>query len=229
MTERRRILYGRRNGRRLRPGQRNLFETLLPQIEIDLENFSLDALFDHDPAEMWLEIGFGGGEHLIRQAQTRPDVGVIGCEPFINGVVKLLGEMQRQDCRNIRLFRDDARLLIDRLPASSIGRAFILFPDPWPKVRHHKRRIVSDEVIGRLAGALQDGAELRIATDDPGYLEWILWHMQRHSEFAWQARRPEDWRVRPDDWPATRYEGKALEAGRACAFLRYIRRPRNPS
>lgn len=229
MTERRRILYGRRNGRRLRPGQRDLFETLLPQVEIDLDRFSLETLFDHDPAEIWLEIGFGGGEHLIRQAQTHPDVGVIGCEPFINGVVKLLGEMQRQDCGNIRLFRDDARQLVDLLPTRSIGRAFILFPDPWPKTRHHKRRIVSDEVIENLADALKDGAELRIATDDPGYLEWILWHMRRHPEFEWQARRPEDWRVRPDDWPATRYEGKALAAGRACAFLRYVRRPRTSS
>ena len=227
MTERRRILYGRRSGRRLRTGQRERVETLLPEVEIDdLESFSPARLFG-DGRDVWLEIGFGGGEHLAWQARENADVGLIGCEPFLNGVVKLLGDMDRDGLANIRLFRDDARLLAERLPEQSIARAFILFPDPWPKTRHHKRRIVSDDMLRCLAGALADGAELRIATDDPGYLDWILWHMRRHPVFEWQARRPDDWRVRPADWPATRYETKAIDAGRRCAFLRYVRRPRN--
>tara|TARA_R110000787_G_scaffold58252_6_gene132936 strand:+ start:92 stop:766 length:675 start_codon:yes stop_codon:yes gene_type:complete len=222
MSERRRILYGRRQGRRLRPGQRDLVENHLPQIEIDLAGDPAGIPTD---GEIWLEIGFGGGEHLSWQARANPDVTIIGCEPFINGVVKLLGDLKRHRTGNVRLFRDDARLLLARLQPGSLDRAFILFPDPWPKTRHHKRRMVSDEVIGRLATLMRAGGELRIATDDPGYLEWILWHMRRHPEFAWLARGPEDWRRRPDDWPPTRYEEKAIAAGRACAFLRYRRRP----
>jgi len=203
----------------------------LPSIEINLaegpESFSPDRLFDAQMDRIWLEIGFGGGEHLAWQAKNNPRTGIIGCEPFINGVVKLLGHIRDDDLHNVRLYRDDARQLVDRLPAASIDRAFILFPDPWPKTRHKKRRIVSTPVIDRLADALRDGAELRIATDDPGYLEWILWHMQKQQAFSWQARVPGDWRVRPDDWPATRYEQKAGRAGRSSAFLTYIRRDRD--
>ena len=145
----------------------------------------------------------------------------------MNGVVKILSRIQAENLGNIRLYRDDARLLVERLPENSLGRAFILFPDPWPKLRHHKRRIVSDEVLAHLARALKGDAELRIATDDPGYLEWILWHLRRHPAFAWQARSPHDWRNRPDDWPATRYQEKAIAAGRDCAFLTYKRRRRD--
>ncbi|MEX2455122.1 MAG: tRNA (guanine(46)-N(7))-methyltransferase TrmB, partial [Rhodospirillaceae bacterium] len=222
--------YGRRRGRRLRSGQRDLAETLLPEIEIDpqagLADFDPRALFGGAASEAWLEIGFGGGEHLAWQAGRNPGVGLIGCEPYMNGVAKLLGLIRERGLENVRVFRDDARLLVDSLPDRSLGRAFILFPDPWPKMRHHKRRIVADPVIAKLAAALVDGAELRIGTDDPGYLEWILWHMRRHPEFEWAARRPADWRDRPADWPETRYERKAVAAGRACAYLTYRRRSR---
>lgn len=231
--DRRRILYGRRQGRKLRPGQRALVDELLPTIEIDLpsgaDGFSPVDLFGPDIGKVWLEIGFGGGEHLAWQAKSHPGTGIIGCEPFINGVVKLLGYIRDDDLGNVRLFRDDARQLVDCLPAASIDRAFILFPDPWPKTRHNKRRIVSAPVIERLADALRDDAELRIATDDRGYLEWILWHMRQNPAFSWQARSPRDWRARPDDWPPTRYEQKAATAGRSSAFLTYIRRARGVS
>lgn len=231
---RRRVLYGRRRGRRLRDGQRTLAETLLPEIEIDagsLAGFAPAAAFarapeNAPPREVWLEIGFGGGEHLSWQAAHNPEIGLIGCEPFMNGVAKLLGQIDEKGLGNVRIFRDDARMLVEALPSESLGRAFVLFPDPWPKARHHKRRMVSDPVIAKLADALVDGAELRIATDDPGYLEWILWHMRRHPAFEWTARRPGDWRARPADWPETRYERKALAAGRRCAYLTYRRRPR---
>ena len=220
------MLYGRRQGKRLRPGQRDLVENLLPLIEINptRENtFDPRACFSLDIDDIWLEIGFGGGEHLAWQAKTYPRIGFVGCEPFLNGVVKLLSRIRSMELENVRLYRDDARLLIARLPANVIGRAFILFPDPWPKLRHHKRRLISEEVLGSLAEALRDEAELRIATDDPSYLEWILWHLQRHPDFEWQASVPNDWRSSPNDWPATRYEKKANAAGRKCTFLTYRR------
>ena len=220
------MLYGRRQGKRLRPGQRDLVENLLPLIEINLtrEN-TLDprACFSRDIDDIWLEIGFGGGEHLAWQAKTYPRIGFVGCEPFLNGVVKLLSRIRSMELENVRLYRDDARLLIASLPANIIGRAFILFPDPWPKLRHHKRRLISERVLGSLAEVLRDEAEVRIATDDPSYLEWILWHFQRHPDFEWQASVPNDWRSSPYDWPATRYEKKANAAGRKCTFLTYRR------
>ena len=213
----------------MRPGQRDLVENLLPKLEVDpvsTDIFDPMTGFGPDLDDVWLEIGFGGGEHLAWQAAANPGTGIIGCEPFINGVAKLLTRVRDDDLSNVRFYRDDARLLVERLPENSLGRAFILFPDPWPKTRHHKRRIISDEVLGHLARALSDDAELRIATDDAGYLEWILWHLRRHPAFRWQASSPADWRNRPHDWPATRYQEKAVAAGRNCAFLTYVRQPR---
>lgn len=220
------MLYGRRQGKRLRPGQRDLVENLLPPIEINptrKNTFDPRACFSREVDDIWLEIGFGGGEHLAWQAKTYPRIGFVGCEPFLNGIVKLLSQIRSMELENVRLYRDDARLLVARLPANSIGRAFILFPDPWPKLRHHKRRLISEEVLGSLAKVLRDEAELRIATDDPSYLEWILWHLQRHPDFEWKASVPNDWRSSPHDWPATRYEEKANAAGRKCTFLTYRR------
>lgn len=151
---------------------------------------------------------------------------MIGAEVFENGVVKLLGEIARRKLGNVRLFVEDARLLLAALPEKSLARAFILFPDPWPKLRHHKRRMVSAETLDRLAFVMQDGAELRLATDDVDYLRWMLERATAHADFEWLAQGPEDWRQRPQDWPATRYEQKAIAAGRAPAFLRFRRRAR---
>jgi tRNA (guanine-N7-)-methyltransferase len=184
------------------------------------------ALFASPPEAVALEIGFGAGEHLVWQAAAAPRQGFIGCEVFENGVVKLLADIKRQGVGNIRLFIDDARLLLAALPEAVLARVFILFPDPWPKLRHHKRRIVAPATLDLLAAALIDGGELRLATDDPGYLRWMLEHTTRHRAFTWLARRPGDWRERPADWPATRYEGKARAAGRRPVFLRFRRRPR---
>jgi tRNA (guanine-N7-)-methyltransferase len=224
-----RTVYGRRRGRKLRVGQQALKETLLPELSFALpETGELDpaTLFPEQKREVWLEIGFGGGEHLAAQAAAHPEIGLIGSEVFENGIVKLLGEVSRRDLANVRLFADDARLLVARLPEACIGRAFILFPDPWPKQRHHKRRMVSAETLDALARAMRDGAELRLATDDVEYLRWMLERAPAHPDFAWLARRPEDWRLRPADWPQTRYEAKAIAAGRRPAFLRLARRPR---
>ena len=222
-----RRLYGRRRGRPLRPGQRQQQETLLPQLAIALPQQGLldpAALFPQPPPAVWLEIGFGGGEHLAAQAESRPEIGFIGCEVYENGVARLVGEVARRGLGNIRILADDARLLLDRLKPASIGRAFILFPDPWPKQRHHKRRLVAPATLDRLAAILEPGAELRLATDDPDYLVSMLEVLTDHPDFVWLARRPADWRERPPDWPPTRYEEKARAAGRVPAFLRFVRR-----
>ena len=219
-----RQLYGRRHGKKLRPRRQALFDRLLPRLRIDPgPDLDPTCLFDHAPAAVWLEVGFGGGEHLAAQAQMRPDLGMIGCEPFINGLASLCALIDAGGLANIRIHDDDARLLIDCLADASIGRMFLLFPDPWPKARHHKRRFVNAETLDACARILADGAELRLATDDRRYCRWMLEHLQRHDAFTWMARRPSDWRQRPDDWPPTRYEAKAIQQGRPPVFLRYRR------
>ena len=180
-------------------------------------------IFSSSVNEIWLEIGFGSGEHLTQQALNNPSVGIIGCEPYINGVARMLTSISDSDLSNVRIFRDDARILLHAMTDNSIARIFILFPDPWPKARHHKRRIVGPKIIPTLARLMPKGAELRIATDDPSYKEWILRHMLACDGFEWRARRPQDWQVRLEDWPETRYEMKANGAGRQCSFLLFSR------
>jgi tRNA (guanine-N7-)-methyltransferase len=204
----------------------------LPHLAFALpESGRLDprTLFATPVEAVWLEVGFGGGEHLAAQAAAHPAIGMIGAEIFENGIVKLLAEAKRQRLANLRLFVDDARRLLAALPEASLGRVFILFPDPWPKLRHHKRRLVSAETLDRLAFVMEEGAELRLATDDRDYLAAMLERATAHPAFEWLARTPEDWRSRPADWPPTRYEEKARAAGRAPAFLRFRRRPRSPN
>jgi tRNA (guanine-N7-)-methyltransferase len=214
----------------LRSGQKTLTRELLPRLAISIPpSGRLDpaALFRATPRSVWLEIGFGGGEHLAWQAERRPKIGFLGCEVFENGIVKLLAEIRNRRLDNIRIFADDARLLLMALPPKSIGRVFILFPDPWPKRRHHKRRIVSRGILDSLAEIMSDGAELRLATDDSSYVGWMLAHVTDHPAFEWLARRRADWRERPADWPSTRYEEKALAAGRVPFFLSFRRRLMN--
>ncbi len=212
----------------MRKGQRQLLATLLPKVAVDLENIARGpgAAFDPPRGETWLEIGFGGGEHLAAQARVRPEIGIIGCEPFANGVARLLGAIERDRLANIRIFTDDARLLLDALPAASIDRCFVLFPDPWPKRRHHRRRLIAPAGLDALARVLSDGAELRLASDHRGYIRWMLFHTLGHGCFEWLARGPADWRARPPDGPATRYEEKAAARGVDSIYLRFRRRPR---
>jgi tRNA (guanine-N7-)-methyltransferase len=148
-----------------------------------------------------------------------------GCH-FENGVVRLLGEIERRGLANVRIFMDDARLLLQALPDRALGRVFILFPDPWPKLRHHKRRMVAPATLDQLARTMKEGAELRLATDDPGYLRWMLELAPVHPAFQWLAQSAADWRERPEDWPQSRYERKAIAAGRTPYFLRFARRAR---
>jgi tRNA (guanine-N7-)-methyltransferase len=226
--ETRRILYGRRRGHKLRPAQSRLLEDALPRLAIPLpaagETLAPQGLFAPQPRAVWLEIGFGGGEHLAALAAAHPEIGFIGCEVFENGIVKLLAEVQRRSLANVRILADDARLLLAALGDASIDRAFILFPDPWPKQRHHKRRIVSAATLTELARGMAEGAELRLATDDPGYMRWMLALAPVHPGFEWLVGRPSECRRRPPDWPPTRYEAKAIAAGRIPLYLTLQRR-----
>jgi tRNA (guanine-N7-)-methyltransferase len=172
---------------------------------------------------VWLEIGFGGGEHLATLAAARPEVGFIGVEPFINGVARLLSLADAARLRNVRLLVDDARLLLRVLPRASVERVFVLFPDPWPKLRQQKRRIVNPATAAELARIVAPGGEVRLATDDPDYGRSMLWTMLGDGRFAWLAERKADWQERPADWPPTRYEQKALAAGRSAVYLRFER------
>lgn len=225
-TEQQRRLYGRRKGRPLRQGQQELFEQLYPRLELNLcDNFDPTRLFD-DGRDVWLEIGFGKGEHLCAQAEANPNVGIIGCEPFINGLASALQQIHDDDIQNIRLLNDDARKLLDVAKEASIDRAFVLHPDPWPKRHHAKRRFFSPETLDRLAFVLKDGAELRLATDDRGYSAWALMQIEKHPDFEWRAKAMSDWVKRPQDWPMTRYGEKALRQGRTIVFFSFYRKPR---
>ncbi|CAK0772745.1 tRNA (guanine-N(7)-)-methyltransferase [Azospirillaceae bacterium] len=221
-------VYGRRHGRKLRQQRASLLEEALPRYRAATPSVgqTLDprTLFDEPVDDVWLEVGFGNGEHLAAQAVINPNIGMIGCEPFINGVSALLKQIEAEGIRTIRIVPDDARPVIDALPDASIGRCFVLFPDPWPKTRHQERRFIGPKNLQRLARVLRPGAELRLASDDPGLIRWMLDQTWRHPDFVWLARRPDDWRRRPDDWPSSRYEQKAIEALRTPVFLRFQRR-----
>jgi len=216
--------FGRRRGRKLRAGRAALLSTMLPALRVALPagDAPVDpaAFFAHAPRETWLEVGFGGGEHLAWQASRNLAIGLVGCEPYENGVVALLGYLRDGAIGNVRVWNDDARMLLQRLAPGSIARAFVLFPDPWPKARHHKRRLVQAPFLDALAQALAPGAELRMATDHADYLEWILERLPVHPWFDLVERLA----ARPADWPATRYEEWSVGEGRSPAYLRFSRR-----
>ena len=233
---RRLLFYGRRQGRKLRPGRQRLMDELLPRLGIALPEpgGTLDridpwALFPSRPQALWLEIGFGGGEHLAAQAARHPEIGFIGSEVFVNGIATLLAGIERDRLANIRIWPEDARFLLDALPDACLGRVFLLFPDPWPKRRHAERRFIGPDNLARLARVLVPGGELRVASDDAGYVAWALRHLRRHPDFHWVAQRPDDWRRPPADWVPTRYESKALAEGRKPAYLRFLRGAWRPS
>jgi tRNA (guanine-N7-)-methyltransferase len=205
-------------------------EELLPRVRVPppAPGAELDPadLFDRAPDDLWLEIGFGAGEHLAWQAERHREFGFIGAEVFVNGIAALLRQIQERGLDNVRILEGDGRDLLDALPAGCLGRVFILFPDPWRKTRHHKRRIVRRDTLDRLARLMKDGAELRLATDHADYLGWMLEAAADHRDFEWLVRGPDDWRRRPADWPPSRYERKALAEGRRPTYLRFVRRPR---
>ena len=224
-----RNFYGRLKGKALKKSQKTYLDQDLAQLSPgavgwdenpDRTPLDLQARFGDRP--IWLEIGFGGGEHLVHQAAQNPDVEIIGAEPYINGVAMLLGKIRRAGVDNLAVHPGDARDLFDVLPDNSIARAFLLYPDPWPKKRHHRRRFVTPEHLEPLARVMQPGAVLRVATDIPDYVRQTLEEVPK-AGFAWQAQRPADWRRPWGDWLSTRYEQKALREGRTPHYLTFPR------
>ncbi|HAH65146.1 MAG TPA: tRNA (guanosine(46)-N7)-methyltransferase TrmB [Rhizobiales bacterium] len=227
MTETRPLRsYGRRKGKPLSARKGRLIEELLPRLRLDFGKPApgrLQDLFPVPVKEVWLEIGFGSGEHLLWQAERHKDLGFIGCEPFVNGLATLLGAVESQGLTNIRVHDGDAREALPWLPDRSVARGFILFPDPWPKKRQLKRRLISPATIKELARVLAPGAELRFASDSGDYAAQVLLLMRQNGEFDWLAERVSDWRERRADWPETRYERKALSEGRKPVYLSFRR------
>ncbi|MDE2488008.1 MAG: tRNA (guanosine(46)-N7)-methyltransferase TrmB [Alphaproteobacteria bacterium] len=214
--------YGRIKSRPIKPRQAALMETLLPALRVP------DAAFDPrrlmpEAGTVWLEIGFGGGEHMAAQAAAHPDVLVLGAEPFQNGVASALRHIDEQGLNNVRLLDGDARELLARLPDASVDRAFILFPDPWPKTRHHKRRLIQSDTVAELARVLRRGGALRFASDWADYVDWTLERLLASGTFRWTAERAADWRSPPADHVTTRYEEKRL-GDCAPVFLEFERR-----
>ena len=219
----RRVLYGRSRGKALRAGQERLIAEAMPRLAIGPTDFASGPLFAFEPKEIWLEIGFGAGEHLIAQAASHPEVGFIGCEPFLNGVAAALGGIERAALSNVRLRQGDAQALIEVAPEAMFQRVFILYPDPWPKRRHNKRRLISASLIGALARVVRPGGEVRFATDIDDYAGWTLARFLACPQFRWTARAADDWRSPWQDWRPTRYEAKARREGRGSVYLTFVR------
>jgi len=213
--------YGRIKSRPIKPRQQALVENLLPTLRVP-EGPIDPAALKADAAETWLEVGFGGGEHMAAQAAKRPDVLVIGAEPFQNGVASALRHIDEAGLTNVRVQDGDVRELLGRLPDASLTRAFILFPDPWPKTRHHKRRIVQPDLVAELARLLVPGGRLRFASDVAHYVDWALEMIRANPDFRWTAERADDWRNPPADHVTTRYEEKRL-GDCAPVFLDFVR------
>ena len=216
-------LYGRSIGHKLRPSQQRLLDTLLPQIAVPADGeINSRRLFGED-RPIHLEIGFGSGEHLAARADLLPDHGFIGCEPFINGVATALAHVRDRQLANVRIHGGDALDVLRRLPDGALSFVYLLHPDPWPKARHAKRRMINDGPLDLIAARLQPGGEFRLGTDDPIYCRWSMMVMNRRRDFDWLAERPSDFLNRPGGWPETRYEAKARREGREVWYFRYRR------
>lgn len=219
-------LYGRRKGKPLSPRRTNLMATLYPSLALDpaAPPFCKAAhLFPVPVSDVVLEVGFGGGERLVAEAAARPDAGFIGVEPFLAGMAKAVSAVADAGLRNVRLFDGDAGRLLDWLPAASLSRVDLLYPDPWPKRRHWKRRFVNPGNLDRIARALIPGGLFRFVSDIDSYVAWTLVELGRRNDFAWTAERADDWRLPFSDWTGTRYEAKALAATRRPAYLAFKR------
>ncbi|MDQ0346959.1 tRNA (guanine(46)-N(7))-methyltransferase TrmB [Ancylobacter vacuolatus] len=219
--------YGRRKGKKLRTAQAAHMAQDLPRLAIGLDDVgaaSLADLFLHRVREVRLEIGFGGGEHLVAEAQRHTDIGYIGAEAFLNGIAKATTSVSEKGLANVRLYGDDVIPLLDRLPAASLTRVDLLYPDPWPKRRHWKRRFVQADNIDRIARLLVPGGHFRFATDIEHYAAWTLRQLLADPRFDWTAERADDWRLAWAGWPGTRYEAKALREGRRPGYYEFRRR-----
>jgi tRNA (guanine-N7-)-methyltransferase len=217
-------LYGRSSGHKLRKSQQELVDNLLPQIEVPADGDITSSRLFGDGRPLHFEIGFGSGEHLADRADMLPDQGFVGAEPFLNGVAAALAVIRDKQLRNVRLWRGDALEVLQRVPDGALSFLYLLHPDPWPKARHMKRRMVNDRPVDLFAAKLKSGGEFRLATDDPTYLAWALMVMQRHShQFEWLAERPKDFLEPSGGWLETRYGAKSRREGRRPYYLRYRR------
>ncbi|MBS0271353.1 MAG: tRNA (guanosine(46)-N7)-methyltransferase TrmB [Proteobacteria bacterium] len=211
--------FGRRKARKLRTQSQKAYQELLPLLQLD----SPQKLFDQASSDVWLEIGFGGGEHFCEQLEQNPSISMIGCEPFMNGVAHLLLLLAPEDYERVRIWHEDVRHLFGIIPSSYFSRVFILFPDPWPKKRHQRRRLITSEFINILQQKLKNSALLHIASDDSAYVEQIQAILYHHPHFVLlegpPSADPLTWSSRPKDWPTSRYEQKALNQGKKCAYM----------
>ena len=218
--------FGRRRGKTLKPQQAAAMDEILPRLKLDLSQpapAELSGLFARPVSAVRLEIGFGGGEHRLSQLRRHPDTGFIGVEPFVNGMAKLISALSQEWHDNIRVHDDDATVLLDWLPPGSLDGIDLLYPDPWPKPRHWKRRFVNQANLDRFARVLRPGGVFRFASDIDTYVNWTLLHCRAHPQFEWQAADAADWRTPYADWPGTRYEAKALREGRTPVYLTFLR------
>jgi len=219
--------FGRRKGHKLRAYQADLIDTLLPRVALDISAPAPDPLteiFDRRLDDVRLEIGFGGGEHLAAEAIAFPNTGFIGCEPYVNGMAKILAQIEANNIANIRLFAGDAAELLAWVPERSLARIDLIHPDPWPKRRHWKRRFVQDATVTAMARAIRPGGEFRFVSDIDDYCAWTLLHLQRSPDFVWLAERAVDWQQPWDGYTMTRYGRKAEREGRRASYLRFQRR-----
>ena len=218
-----RRLYGRSKGHKLRAGQQEMLDTILPEIAVPEEGeLSAENLFG-DARALEFEIGFGSGEHLAAQAEARPETGFIGCEHYETGVVGALGHIRENSLSNVRIHMGDALDVLERLSDASLDRLYLLHPDPWTKARHAKRRMVNHGPLDMIAAKLKPGGEFRLGTDDPTYCRWSMMIMRQRDEFEWQAKTSRDFLDRPADWPETRYERKARRKGHDVWYFRYLK------
>lgn len=221
---RRRKLFGRKLGHKLKPAQQAVFAARMPGLRLNTGQLATPAdLFALPPQRLALEIGFGAGEHLLARAQAAPQTGFIGCEVFINGIARLVSDVDAAGLENIRIYDEDARDILQGLPDACLDEVYLLYPDPWPKARHNKRRFVGPETLANLWRTMKVGATLQIASDIPDYVSWSLMHLRAHGGFCWRADSQSDWTQPPEGWPGTRYERKAIAAGRVPSYLLFVK------
>lgn len=218
--------FGRRKGRPLRNQLKTLMQTKLSEVRFPEPKpgpIDISGLFPHMPKDIYLEIGFGGGEHLASLASSQPEAGFIGAEPFVNGVASLLRHIEARGIENIRIWPDDVRLILPSMADGCLAGAYVMFPDPWPKRRHASRRILNQTMLDALAKLIRPGGHLRMASDHPEAKIWLLAEAMAHDAFVWQASSPSDWQTRPDDWPQTRYMAKGDREGRPSSWFDFVR------
>ena len=219
--------YGRRKLRAIRQERADAVEQLSEDNYILSETILDQAVIDPrslvDKEKIWFEIGFGNGEHLVGQGAKNPDIGLIGCEPFLNGAALAAKDVVVQNLSNVRIWQDDAMPLLLKLADHSLDRVFLLFNDPWPKTRHYKRRFIQPHTVELLARVIKPGGKLRLATDDRSLAEWMLLHTVNNPNFMWDNWATGEWSAAPQDWIETRYQQKAAQQGRLAKFMDFTR------